>query len=140
MITAGGAVFLDTSTWVHYLRPRGAETLKSAVHDALTQDRVATCAVVRTELLIGARDAAAFDVLAELLVGVEDVPISDDLWREAAKLGFEMRKQGILVPLPDLLIATCAIRSGRVLWHVDAGYERIRELSALQTHRWQLGD
>ncbi len=133
-------VFFDTSIWVRYLRPRGAEMLKVAAREAIEQDRVAMCAVVRTELLIGARDPAAYALLIELLAGVRDVPISEDVWTEATRLGFEMRKQGVLIPLPDLLIAVSAIRSGRVLWHVDAGYERIRHLSSLRTRHWQIDD
>jgi len=114
--------------------------LKVAAREAIEQDRVAMCAVVRTELLIGARDPAAYALLIELLAGVRDVPISEDVWTEATRLGFEMRKQGVLIPLPDLLIAVSAIRSGRVLWHVDAGYERIRHLSSLRTRHWQIDD
>jgi predicted nucleic acid-binding protein len=133
-------VFFDTSIWVRYLRPRGAETLKVAAREAIEQDRVAICAVVRTELLIGARDSTAYAVLIELLAGVRDVPILEDIWTEAARLGFEMRKQGVLIPLPDLLIAVSATRSDRVLWHVDAGYERIRHLSSLRTRHWQIDD
>jgi len=41
-----------------------------------------------------------------------------------------------LVPLPDLLIAQCAIGGGRVIWHADEDFEHIRQLSSLRTRRW----
>lgn len=129
-------ILLDTSIWVRYLRSRGAESLGTAVREALNAGQVATCWVVKAELLVGARDSAAFAQLLEALGGATDVTLSPEVWVEAARLGQQLRKLGILVPLPDLLIAQCAISSQRVLWHTDALFEQIRERSSLQTRRW----
>jgi len=130
----------DTSAWVRYLRPRGSDDLKVAMREALAREQVATCWVIRTELLVGAKDQNAFDVLLEALRGISDVPITEELWELAARLGYGLRKQGLLVPLPDLLIAQCAISSGRVLWHTDQGFERITEHSSLRTWHWRTAD
>jgi len=130
----------DTSAWVNYLRPSGAADLKMAMREALAQGRVAACWVVRTELLVGAKDLAAFETLLEALRGVADVPITEERWDEAARLGYDLRKQGLLVPLPDLLIAQCAISSGRVVWHADEDFERIREHSSLRTRHWRTAE
>ncbi len=127
----------DTSVWIHYLRPSGATDLKLAMREALLQDRIATCWVVKTELLIGARDAAAYDVLMEALQGVADVPVAAQPWNDAARLGYDLRKRGLLVAVPDLLIAQCAISSERVLWHADGDFERMRERSPLRTRLWR---
>ena len=139
-MTAPESLLLDTSAWVGYLRRRGADDLKTAVREALAQGRVATCWVVKAELLVGARDPGAFGTLLEALRGVPDVPITAARWEEAAKLGYDLRKQGLLLPLPDLVIAQCAISSGRVLWHADEHFERIRRLSSLQTRHWEAAD
>lgn len=138
MNDSAAPLLLDTSAWVHYLRPRGAVDLKSAVQEALGSGRVATCWVVKAELLVGARDPQAFDALSESLRGAFDIPITDGVWEEAARLGYDLRKHGTLVPLPDLLIAQCAITSHRLLWHADEDFERIRQLSTLRTRHWQV--
>ncbi len=130
----------DTSAWVNYLRSSGAADLKMAMREALAQGRVAACWVVRTELLVGAKDLGAFDTLREALHGVTDVPITEERWDEAARLGYDLRKQGLLVPLPDLLIAQCAISSGRVVWHADEDFERIRGHSSLRTRHWRTAE
>jgi len=127
----------DTSSWVHYLRPGGATDLKMAMREALAQGRIATCWVVKTELLIGARDVAAYEVLRDALRGVVDIPITEQTWNDVARLGYDLRKQGLLVPLPDLVIAQCAIGSERVVWHADADFERIRDCSPLRTRFWR---
>jgi predicted nucleic acid-binding protein len=133
-------LLLDTSVWVRCLRPRGSEGLKEAVREALDQGRIATCWVVKAELLVGARDEAGFNALLDALSGVPEIPISGALWGQTASLGHALRKQGLPTPLPDLLVAQCAISSGRMLWHADAGFERIRQLSSLQTRYWQATD
>jgi predicted nucleic acid-binding protein len=140
MIEGPELLLFDTSIWVRSLRPRGADDLKAEVRDALAQRRVATCWIVKTEVLIGARDPSAFTALLDTLEGVTDVPMTDDVWSEAARLGYELRKAGIKVPVPDLLIAQCAISSGRTLWHADAGFENVRQRSSLRTRHWQIVD
>ena len=129
-------LLLDTSVWVHSLRRRGWADLRAAVQQALDADRVATCWVVRAELLIGARDPAGIERLSAQLSGLPDVLITATVWDQAARLGYALRRQGLVVRLPDLLIAQCAISTGRVLWHADADFERLRQLSALRTRHW----
>jgi predicted nucleic acid-binding protein len=129
-------LLLDTSAWAQYLRARGSADLKRAVQQALDQGQVASCWVVKSELLIGARDAAAFTTLLEVLAAVSDLPITDESWVRAARLGFELRKQGFLVALPDLLIAQCAIDAACILWHVDTDFEHIKRQSDLHTRYW----
>jgi predicted nucleic acid-binding protein len=129
-------LLLDTSVWAQYLRARGSPDLKRAVQQALDQGRVATCWIVKSGLLVGARDAAAFTTLLEVLAGVHDLPITDESWVRAARLGFELRKQGYLVALPDLLIAQCAIGAACILWHSDSDFEHIERRSDLHTRYW----
>lgn len=130
-------LFLDTSAWARYLRRRGWDDLKDAVDDALVRRQIATCWVVNAELLIGTPDEAAFNDLLERMTAVAEIPITEVVWHEAARLGYQLRRRGVTIAVPDLVIAQCAIESGRVLWHVDQDFERIREHSALQTRYWQ---
>lgn len=130
-------LLLDTSAWVRCLRRWGAEDLKEAVASALTQMRIATCWVVKMEVLVGSRDTTAFDALADRFSGIPDVPITEAVWADAAMLGYSLRRVGVLVAVPDLVIAQCAIASGRILWHSDGDFELIRPLSSLRTRDWR---
>lgn len=130
-------LFLDTSAWARSLRPRAFEELKAAVREALDHRQIATCWVVTAELLIGTRDEATFNDLLGKMTAVPEIPITQVVWQEAARLGYRLRRQGVTIPVPDLLIAQCAIDSGRVLWHVDRDFERLREHSGLRTRYWQ---
>ena len=126
-------VLLDTSVWVSYLRPSGREDLKSEVRQGLAQGRVYSCSTVNVELLVGARDDQGFARLSDVLRVLPQAPITDDVWEGAARLGYTLRRQGFLAPLPDLLIAQAAIENDLVVWHLDDHFEQIRRFSSLRT-------
>ena len=81
---------------------------------------------------MGTRDDAGFRKLDKLLDALPEVPIDDVVWREAARLGSDLRRHGITVPLPDLLIAEAAIRAEIELWHADDHFEEITKLVPLR--------
>jgi hypothetical protein len=126
-VTRPAGVLLDTSAWIAFFSPIGHDVLKAEVRKALNEERVFTCAVVQTELLVGARDRAAFKKLDGLLHALPQAPMDGELWSRAAALGFALRKKGRSMPLPDLLIAEVCRSRSLELWHLDDHYEGIRE-------------
>jgi len=126
-------VLLDTSIWICYFRPQGDEELKAQVKRVLLAERVFTCWVVKAELLVGARDEEAFEQLSRDLEALEEIPITDEVWLGAARLGHTLRRNGITVPLPDLLIAQVAIAEKLELWHADEHFEQIKKVVPLET-------
>lgn len=124
---------LDTSVWIRYLRSAGEQELKTAVKTALIEGRVLSCSVVRTEILVGSRDEKSFAKLSEHLEAVPVIPIDEAVWDGAARLGYKLRKQGITIPLPDLLIAEAAMQREAVLWHADNHFEDICTIIPLHT-------
>jgi predicted nucleic acid-binding protein len=126
-------VLLDTSAWIGFFSPIGHDVLKAEVRKALNEERVFTCAVVQTELLVGARDRAAFKKLDELLHALPQASMDDGLWTRAARLGFALRKKGRSISLSDLLIAEACRSRALQLWHLDEHYEAIREQAEFST-------
>jgi predicted nucleic acid-binding protein len=126
-------ILLDTSTWICYLRPHGWDNLKLAVQQVLTVEQVYTCWVVMAELLIGARDERGFTQLFETLRALPEIPVTARVWEAAARLGYTVRRRGVTIPLPDLVITQAAITGDLTLWHVDEHFEHLRRHSTLQT-------
>lgn len=133
-------ILLDTSVWVRYLRPQGYEELKAEVEKALAVGSAFTCWVVKAELLVGAKDERAFEQLLSGLQALEEVALGPELWEAAARLGHLLRRQGFMIPLPDLLIAQAAISAALELWHADEHFERIREASSLRARSFLVPD
>lgn len=124
---------IDTSVWLEVLPPeRKANALRQQVDALLAADQVATTGMVRLELLGGARTTAEQSRLASLLAALHLLPIGEGLWNEAASLGFSLRRQGVVVPFTDLLIATVAIAHGASLLHRDRHFDLIAAHSSLK--------
>ena len=118
-------ILLDTSVWICYLRPTGWEDVKESVRQALLEGHVYTCWVIKAELLIGTRDDRSYEQLKTSLEAMAEVPVTEETWASAAQMGYELRRQGLTVPLPDLLIAQVARQSSLLLWHVDKHLETL---------------
>jgi len=103
------------------------------VKRALIEGRVLSCSVVRTELLIASRDEKSFAKLSGHLGAIPGIPIDESVWKGAARLGHTLRKKGIAIPFPDLLIAEAAIQRETVLWHADNHFEKICTIVPLHT-------
>ncbi len=132
MIATQQPILVDTSLWVRYLQPAGWEELKEELARLLDQGSLLTCWVVKAELLVGARNAGAFDRLLESLHALDEVALTPEVWEGAARLGQKLRLKGFSVPLPDLLIAQAAAAAGAELWHADAHFDRVVEASRLK--------
>ncbi len=128
-----GGVLPDTSVWVRYFRPKGYEAIKREIEQVLALEAVFTCWVVKAELLVGAKDDESFERLLSQLHALQEVTLTPEIWREAARVGYRLRREGFTVPLPDLLVAQCAIAAGLELWHADVHYEHVRAVAPLRT-------
>jgi len=82
--------------------------------------------------LVGARGEEAFERLSRDLEALEEIPITKEVWLGAARLGYTLRRNGITLPLPDLLIAQVAIAEKLELWHADEHFEEIKRVEPFE--------
>jgi len=91
--------------------------------------------IVRVELLSGAMSDADYERLAEVLDALPQIDLTPETWREAARLGFQLRRKGVSIPVTDLLIAASALHNHCLLIHSDrhfpliAGHSPLKERS-----------
>lgn len=113
--------------------------LRQAFDDALVERAVATCDMVRLELLYSARGASDFHALRGELGAVPDCPIGKSVWERALEVYGKLAETGALhhraVKHPDLLIAAAAEASGLPVLHYDEDYDRIAGITG-QDVRW----
>lgn len=126
-------ILLDTSIWIRYLRPQGDEDIKAEVKRILLSERVFTCWVVKAELLVRARDEESFERLNADLEALEEIPLTKEVWLGAARLGNTLRRRGLTIPLPKLLITQVALMEKLQLWHADEYFEQIKGVVPLET-------
>ena len=78
---------------------------------------------MKLELLSGTRTDKEFQRLQDRLDALETIETDELLWQDACKLGFKLRRKGITVPHTDILIGTCALKTGATLVHADAHFD-----------------
>jgi predicted nucleic acid-binding protein len=94
---------------------------------------VATCGVIRAEILAGARGVADRQRLIAFLAPFHVVPIQESIWDAVGDTLATLGGQAITVPLTDVLIATLAIANNLELWQRDHHFLDIqRVLPALR--------
>jgi len=124
----------DTSAWV-WTRAVGGE-LRAEFDEAVVDGMIATCAMVRLELLYSARNAAEFTDLRADLAALPDLPIERAHWDRALQVYARLAQQGGMphrsVKHPDLLIAAAAEAADVEILHYDDDYDRIAAVTGQQ--------
>ena len=126
-------VLADSSAWVGYLG-RQRSTSSEGIGELLHSHRVAVNDVVRMEVLTGALNEAQYAELADTFQGLHVLPLTDAVWRRAERLRFELRQKGHLIPIPDVLMACCALLYDCELLHADRHFDAIARLTPLRIH------
>jgi hypothetical protein len=125
-------VLVDTSAWIHFLRPDGDREVRAKVESALKAGTARWCQLVRLELWNGAGGERERKVLREFERLIPDLAIDATTWNDACELARRCRSAGVTVPASDLLIAACARQHGADLEHADGDFDAIARASPPQ--------
>jgi len=118
----------DTCIWIDFLRNRET-ALTLQLEQALLHSEVYTCGVVLYELLQGIRNPGEDEQVRAAFEALTMLEIPAKTWIAAARLSLNLRKQGITLPLSDILIATVAVENDLTVMTVDAHFQQIPGLS-----------
>lgn len=128
----------DTSAWI-WSRRAGQAGLRHHFDTALVDGEIATCDMVRMELLYTARNFGEFAELREELAALPGCAIGKEQWDRALWVYERLSAQGGMhhrsVKHADLLIAAAAEAAGVPVLHYDEDYERIAAVTG-QPIRW----
>ena len=118
-------VLIDTSSWIHFLRPTGNAAARARVKAALQAGAACWCPVVRLELWDGAGGDREKRVLKEFERLLPELGITVEVWDTAYDLARRCRAAGITAPATDLLIIACCRYHGAQLEQSDSDFDRI---------------
>ena len=118
-------ILVDSSSWIHFLRPNGDPAVRARVEAALTAGDACSCPLIRLELWNGAAGDRDRKILRDFEVVLTELPIDDDVWAGAYELARRARLAGVSVPATDILIAACTRRHGAELETADSDFERL---------------
>ncbi len=129
-------LIVDTSVWVEVLRDAGK---RAVLEGALGGGDVVLTRFTQLELLQGSRDEREWRLLAEHLEGQEYVEMTPRTWPDAARIYFDLRRDGTTIRSPiDCCIAQLAIEYDGELLHRDRDFEVIATVRRLRHRRLDL--
>jgi predicted nucleic acid-binding protein len=127
-------VLVDSSVWIRFFRTRTPDPTCSLLETLLQQKRVATLWLIRLELLSGTSTPDAYAALDQDLAALRQLALTDELFRAAGQLRWQLARQGVTVPLVDSVIAACAIVYDCLLLHDDQHFTAIARHAPLRIH------
>jgi len=132
-------ILVDTSVWVEVLRDKTGKRVQ-ALRERIGADIGVFRRFTQLELLQGARDEGEWSRLDEYLATQYYLEATEDTWREAARIYYDLRRGGITINSPiDCCIAQLAMEAGALLLHQDGDFEKIAGIRPLLAERFQPG-
>ena len=120
-------VIVDSNVWIHWLRMPNTDVGREFVR-LLDSHQVSMAGVVLAEVLQGARREPEFDRLRTLLAALPYLETTKQTWARAGELAMQLRGQGRLIPLTDLVIAALALEGDHQVFTLDEHFQRVPEL------------
>lgn len=97
---------------------------------------ICVCAVVRLELLYSARNASDYTLIEEKLATFRELRMDAETIAIAVSAHRELGQRGRhRLPIPDLLIASCAQQHRADVLHVDRHYDVLAEVLTFEPVR-----
>jgi len=121
-------VVADTSVWIEYLQG-GQEAARAALRGLIRTEQVVLVGVVLAELLQGCRSPQEREMILANLTGLPFLDAKFSTWQRAGDLSASLRRQGLTIPLTDLVIGVLALEHRCQLFTLDPHFDHIPDLS-----------
>jgi len=132
-------ILVDTSVWIEILKDQNGHFVK-AFQERIGSDSTVLTRFNQLELLQGARGQKEWTLLDDYLSTQYYLEASTNTWREAARIYFELRREGITINSPiDCCIAQIAMEYDSLILHRDKDFERVSRIRPLNQERFDWG-
>ena len=127
---------VDTSVWIEILKDKTGRKA-SVFKQAIGNETYVLTRFNQLELLQGAKNQKEWDLLDNYLSTQIYLKTSQDTWVAAARIYFELRREGMTVHSPiNCCIAQLAIEHGALLLHQDNDFVKIARVCPLMQKEW----
>jgi predicted nucleic acid-binding protein len=131
-------ILIDTSIWIHIFRDKTREYTQR-LYDYINEQDIVLTRFQQLELLQGCRDEREWNLLTKYLEGQEYIEMQPATWQAAARIYYNLRKQGLTIRSPiDCCIAQIALENRLLLIHDDRDFMAISQIVPLQHKHWPI--
>lgn len=130
-------LLIDTSVWISVFRDRSGR-VRQQLETLIANREVILTRFTQLELLQGSLNEQEWMLLSTYLETQEYAELASSSWQEAARIYYDLRRQGLTVRSPiDCCIVQVALENNLVLLHNDRDFETIAQIRPLQHLRFQ---
>jgi hypothetical protein len=130
-------LLIDTSVWISVFRDRVGQ-VRQKLETLIKDQDVVLARFTQLELLQGSLNEKEWTLLSTYLETQDYIELTNDSWQAAARIFYDLRRQGLTVRSPiDCCIAQAALENDLVLIHNDRDFETIAQVRSLQHLRFQ---
>jgi predicted nucleic acid-binding protein len=130
-------LLIDTSVWISLFRDRSGQ-VRQQLETLIANREVLLTRFTQLELLQGSLNEQEWDLLSTYLETQDYAELTNQSWQSAARIYFDLRRQGLTVRSPiDCCIAQAALENNLLLIHNDRDFEAIAQVHPLQNLRFQ---
>ncbi|MBM3835114.1 MAG: hypothetical protein FJ403_17945 [Verrucomicrobia bacterium] len=120
---AASPVLADSSYYIQLLR-EGQDPLRVLALTAVTRD-LAVCGIICCEVGRGLRERRVLERFQAFWNVMIYVPTDNRLWQDVEKTLWQLHREGIVLPLTDVVIGCCARRIDAVVLAHDGYFSHI---------------
>jgi predicted nucleic acid-binding protein len=122
---------IDSTAWVEYYRPGGAEVYAAWASDAIEADTASINAIILAEILAFTKTRSQYELVTSDSSAFHWLDMGSEVAVRAAELGYALRRMGLTISATDLLICAYAETAGASLVHNDGHFLDIARVSAI---------
>ncbi|MFM8468802.1 MAG: PIN domain-containing protein [Limisphaerales bacterium] len=123
-------ILIDSCIYIEHLRA-GRDPAQVFAPYARQHD-LATCGVIRCEVLRGMRTPKAKRALANYFDCLLYVPTLNNVWEAAEEVLWQTDRAGFKIPVIDAIIASCAMKAGGAVLTRDQHFRAIAGLRVFE--------
>ncbi len=125
-------LLIDTSVWISVFRDRSGQ-VRQQLETLINNREVLLTRFTQLELLQGSLNEQEWTLLSTYLETQDYVELTAHSWQAAARIYYDLRRQGLTVRSPiDCCISQAAIENNLLLIHNDRDFETIAQVRSLQ--------
>jgi predicted nucleic acid-binding protein len=129
-------LLIDTSVWIEVFRDRSGR-VRQTLETLIAGRDILITRFTQLELLQGSLNDQEWATLADYLEAQTYAELSSSSWQAAARIYYDLRRQGLTVRSPiDCCIAQAALEHNLILIHRDRDFETITQVRPLQHRRF----
>jgi hypothetical protein len=128
---------VDTSVWIHALRPEGDPSIRSRLKPLIVGGETAVTEWIILELMTGLLAPERKETLLHWFDPITRLHFEPSWWEDAWDCAARLRKRGVSPTAADCFIATVAIKHQVTLVHCDTDFETMKPTIPLKTLDWR---